>query len=288
MNLPLQLGTPGETLLGDGGIGTMLQAAGLALGEAPERWNLERPRAVARVHAAYAEAGAGWSTTNAFGGNRVRLAAAGLEHRVVEVNAAAVTAARAGAPELPVLGSVGPTTATAVDEWEWAYREQAEALAEAEVDGFLVETIVCLGEGVIAVRACVSVGVGPVVAAFTPGAEGNLLDGTSAEVAAEAFFRAGAAAVGVNCGGGPQALLAPARRLVAADLGPVLAAPNAGLPRLHAGRMSYDLRPDGFASAAIQFQELGVRLFAGCCGTTPDHIRSAARALKKSSSKENS
>lgn len=285
LNVSLALGTRGKTLLGDGAIGTMLQAAGLALGEAPERWNLERPRAVARVHAAYAEAGAGWTTANTFGANRVRLAGAGLGERVAEVNAAAVTAARTGAPELPILGSLGPTTATDAEEWARAYREQAEALAAAEVDGFLVETVVRLGEGVNAVQTCVSLGVGPVVAAYTPGPEGDLLDGTPAETAAEAFFRAGAGAVGVNCGGGPETLLAPARRLVAAGLGPVLAAPNAGLPRVHDGRASYDLRPDGFARAAIQFQELGVRLFAGCCGTTPEHVRAAVRALKHSGSK---
>lgn len=266
-------------LLGDGGIATMLQSAGLPLDGCPESWNLERPRAVARVHAAYHAAGALWATTNTFGANRVRLARVGLEGRVAEVNAAAVTAARLGIPEGFVLGSLGPTTATDSAEWGEAYAEQAEALAEHEVDGFLVETIVSLAEGVAAVRACVATGTGPVLASFTPSGTGDLLDGSRAERAAEVLFKEGALVVGVNCGGGPTSLVGPAARLIAADLGPVLVAPNAGLPEVRDGRLHYDLPPDGFAQAAIQLQDLGTRLIAGCCGTTPDHIRAAAHVL---------
>ncbi|HTE20839.1 MAG TPA: homocysteine S-methyltransferase family protein, partial [Armatimonadota bacterium] len=90
------------------------------------------------------------------------------------------------------------------------------------------------------------------------------------------------AVVGVNCGSGPESLTEPARRLVAARLGLVLAAPNAGLPRMSGGRALYDLSPDAFARAAIEFRELGVRLFAGCCGTTPEHLRAAGRVFRGS------
>lgn len=259
----------------------MLQAAGLALEGCPECWNLERPRGVARVHAAYREAGAQWTTTNTFGANRVRLARVGLDARAAEVNAAAVTAARLGAPDAPVVGSLGPTMSALSAEWARAYTEQAEALAEQEVDGFLVETIVSLAEGAAAVRACAATGAGPVLASFTPGSGGDLLDGNSAEYAAEVLFKEGAVVVGVNCGGGPASLIGPAARLIAAGLGPVLVAPNAGLPVARDGRLHYDLTPDAFARAAIQLQDLGTRLIAGCCGTTPDHIRAAARVLKQ-------
>ena len=263
--------------VGDGAVGTMLQAAGLPLDACPERWNLERPRAVARVHADYAAAGARWLTTNTFGGNRVRLERAGLASRVREVNAAAVAAARTGAPDARLLASIGPTGSFEPADWQAAFEEQVEALAGTEIDGFLVETIVGVGEGAAAVRATAAAGIGPVVACFTPGADGALLDGTSPEAAAEALVRAGASAVGVNCGSGPESLLEPARRLVAAAAVPVAAVPSAGLPKMVEGRAVYGLPTDSFARAAIQFREVGVRLFAGCCGTTPAHIRAAAQ-----------
>lgn len=270
---------PGATVLGDAAKGTALQEAGLPLGAAPERWNLERPEAVRRVHAAHAAAGARWLTANTFGGFRPRLALAGLEGRLAEINQAAVLLAREGGPGLPVLGSLGPTAINGPLAWEKAYAEQAEALAAAGVNGLLVETICSVVEGAAAVRAGAASGAGPVWATFTPGEDGNLLDGSTPEQAAEALTRAGAAVVGVNCGNGPESLLGAARRLVRAGLAPVLAAPNAGLPRLENGLATYTLTPDAFAGSAIHFEESGVSLLAGCCGTTAAHLRAAGKAL---------
>jgi 5-methyltetrahydrofolate--homocysteine methyltransferase len=271
------LANPG-VILGDGAMGTMLQAAGLAPHHVPEIWNLERPEEVARVHAAYAAAGACVVQTNTFGGNRWRLAAGGLQGQVKQVNAAAVRCARAGGAGRPVLGTMGPTGTGTPSQWDAAYAEQAEALAGGGVVLFLVETIVQVAEGVSAVRAAAAAG-GAVLASVTPGARGALLDGTPLEAGAEALVGAGAAVVGVNCGEGPDSLLEPCRRLVKAGLAPVLAAPSAGLPEVIDGRPVYRLDADAFARAAIQFEEAGVRFFAGCCGTRPEHIRAAASAL---------
>lgn len=265
-------------VVGDGAMGTMLQRAGLPSGAAPDVWNLERPDAVMDVHQAYAAAGAAWVQTNTFGASRARLVHCGWGDEVRRINRLAVGLARAGAPGLPVLASLGPTTDPHASCWERVYSEQVEALAEAGVDGFIVETILSIEEGLAAVRAAVRAKCGPVIACFTPGADGYLPEGASPEAAAEAWGRAGAAGVGVNCGGGPEALLEPARRLAAAQLAPVWAAPNAGLPLMQDGVPTYALQPDGFARAAIQFQDIGVHFFAGCCGTGPEHIRSAVLA----------
>ena len=150
------------------------------------------------------------------------------------------------------------------------------------MDGFAVETIVRLDEGAAAVRAAAATGAGPVIASFTPGEEGALLDGTAPEAAAARLVRAGAAVVGVNCGAGPASLFEPARRLVAAGEAPVLAAPSAGLPKMLEGRPRYGLSPDAFSRAAVEFLEIGVRYYAGCCGTGPEHIRAAAAAWARS------
>ncbi|HTE20478.1 MAG TPA: homocysteine S-methyltransferase family protein, partial [Armatimonadota bacterium] len=131
---------PGTLLLGDGAMGTMLQAAGLPLGKAPEQWNVDRPDEVVRVHRAYAGAGARWSVANTFGGNRTRLAISGLADRLTAVNAEAVRCAREGAPRLRALGSLGPTGSPEPRVWDADYSEQAAALAENGIDGFVVET----------------------------------------------------------------------------------------------------------------------------------------------------
>lgn len=269
-------------LPGDGAMGSALQAVGLPPGIAPERWLQERPEAVRAVHAAHQAAGARWVQTNTFGGNRSRLAEAGLAERLAELNATAVALARQGAPNLPVLGCLGPTTAPS-SEWERVYTEQAEALAGAGVDGFIVETILGKDEGVGAVRAAVAATLGPVMATYTPAADGGALDRTSPEAMGEALRHAGAMVVGVNCGMGPESLFSPVRRLVQADLGPVLAAPSAGLPEWPdgpEGRACYPLSPDGLAQAAIQFKEAGVSFFSGCCGVSAEHLRVAIRALR--------
>lgn len=265
-----------DFLIGPGAMGTQLQAAGLPLGEGPERWNLECPERVVEVHRAYAAVGAGWSLTNTFGANRVRLALAELEGRVAEINRAALQCAREGAPGLPALASLGPTGAHSPETWQQAYEEQVAALAEAGVDGFLVETIVQLREGVTAVRAAARAGTGTVWASYTPGPDGRMLDGTPAAEAAAALAEAGAKVVGVNCGNGPGGVLEAARRLRAGYTGPLLAAPSAGLPTMAGGRAVYGLSPEEFVRAAVEFREIGVRFFAGCCGTSPAHIRAAA------------
>lgn len=277
LNLAHLLTSP-TVIVGDGGMATQLQTRGLQVGESPERWNLTRPQDVIAVHRAYAEAGAQWLQTNTFGGTRSRLDNSGLGSELVQVNREAVRCARAGADGVPVLGSVGPSCGEPAD-WDRLFTAQCEALAAEKIEGYIVETIVSLAEGVAAVRAAAATQAGPVIASFTPGAAGTLLDGAAPEAAAVAFLEAGAAAVGVNCGDGPASLKPVVTRLVALGLAPVLAAPNAGLPASTAEGLRYALTPDGFARAAIEFQRIGVRMLAGCCGAAPEHIRAAVAAL---------
>ncbi len=266
-------------MLGDCAMGTMLQGAGLALGAAPEAWNLQHPLRVSAVHQEAAQCGASWVRTNTFGGNRTRLTLAGLETHLEAVNRAGIVLARAAGR--PVVASVGPTGATTTAEWERVYQEQVAALGLEGPDGYIVETVVSIGEGEAAVRAAAAMGQGPVWASFTPDWEGNALDGTPLEQMTERLVAAGAAGIGVNCGYGPELMLPAAGRLVRMGIAPVLAMPNAGLPQLLDGMARYSLKPDAFARAAIQFQEVGVKFFGGCCGTTPEHLRAADAALRK-------
>lgn len=151
----------GDLLLLDGAIGTRLQAMGLAAGEAPEAWNLSRPADVAAVARAYADAGSDIVTTNSFGGSPLKLAAHGLEGQAVDLNRAAVRAARIGADgRALVSGSIGPCGGLlepygdlAVADVAAGFALQAEALAAGGVDLISVETMIDLREAVLAVQA---------------------------------------------------------------------------------------------------------------------------------------
>ena len=267
--------------LGPGALGTELQRYGLPLNTASDGWDLIHPDRVTQVHRDYVSVGAAWLVTNTFGANRTRLEASGLVTRLGEINRRAVELARKSSADLPVLASLGPTGAVSAGEWEVAYTEQVRHLVDAGVDGFLIETIIRRDEGTAAVRAARAAGSGLVIASFTPGPDDLLLDGSSPEAAAEAWLASGADVVGANCGTGPDSILAATRRLLKANLAPVYAAPSAGLPLMEAGVPCYTLTPDAFAQAAIQLREAGVLLVAGCCGTTPEHIRAARLRLSE-------
>lgn len=268
--------------LGDGGLGALLYSWGLPPGQPPERWLLEQPDRIQAAHAAFHDAGAQWLLTNTFGATAPRLVTSGLAGCTAEINRLAVECARAAAGALPVIGSIGPTASSEPAAWMIAYVVQCKALVDAGVDGVLVETIVRLDEGLAGIRAAVEWGAPSVWASFTPGADGRLLDGTTPEAAAEAFVRAGATVIGANCGSGPESLVEPVRRLLAMDVAPVLAMPCAGLPMGEPPHACYPVRPDAFADAAIQFRNMGVQYFAGCCGVGPDHLRAAALQFAKS------
>jgi methionine synthase I (cobalamin-dependent) len=203
----------------------------------------------------------------------------GLQFEVGQVNREAVRCARAGSKAVPVIGSIGPSGAEP-ENWDRLFSGQCEALAEEKIDGYIVETIVAIDEGVAAVRAAVRTQAGAVIASFTPGSDGDLLDGTPVETACKLLLAEGAGVVGVNCGAGPESLFPAISRLARLEAVPVFAAPNAGIPARTATGLRHPLRPDSFARAAIEFQEIGVRMLAGCCGTTPEHIRAAVAALR--------
>jgi methionine synthase I (cobalamin-dependent) len=281
---PLLIPAKNGIQLGDGGLGSLLYASELPAGEPPERWLIQNPEQVRSAHAAFVEAGAQWLLTNTFGANRPRLVASGIAIPAPELNRIAVECARAGSTGVPVIGSMGPTGSDHPDTWTTAYTEQARALVVAGTDALLVETILRVDEGLYAIRAAVECGAKSVWASFTPGPDGRLLDGTSPEAAVGAFLRAGAAVIGANCGSGPESLLEPIRRLLDTGLAPVLAMPSAGLPVGEPPSACYPVSPDAFAEAAIQFGNMGVRYFAGCCGVGPDHLRAAAQRLAHTAS----
>ena len=269
-------------LLFDGGMGTMLQAAGLVAGEVPELWCLTHADAVTAVHRAYVESGSDVVTTNTFGANRLKLAGAAA---VDDVFAAAVACARAAGARY-VAADIGPTGALlrplgtlSFDEAYDLFAEEARAAARAGADLFIIETMTDLAEAKAAYLACRENTDLPVIVTMTFGEDGRTFLGTSPEVAAVTFDALGADAVGINCSLGPTELLPLAKRMRAVTAKPLLVQANAGLPHVEGDATVYDIGPEAYADAVRALVDAGVDLVGGCCGTTPAYIRLLDRII---------
>ena len=270
-------------------MGTMLYAKGIFINRCFESLNLTQPTLVTDVHREYLAAGADVIETNTFGASRVKLRGFGLGDQVRAINLAGARLAREAAGDgAYVAGAIGPLGVriepwgkTGIDEAREYFREQAAALVEGGVDLFILETFRDWNEAAAAVEAVKSVCALPIVALVTTEEDGNSLDGTPPEQFGPALAGRGADIVGVNCSVGPAPMLETVERLAAVLDVPLAAQPNAGKPRDIEGRNIYLCSPEYMASYARRFIAHGVRLVGGCCGTTPDHIRQIALAVKQ-------
>jgi len=279
-----------RVLVCDGAMGTMLYGKGVFINRCFESLNLSQPSLVSEVHREYLAAGADVIETNTFGASRLKLRAFGLGDQVHAINLAGARLAREAAGDRAyVAGAIGPLGVriepwgkTGVDEAREYFREQAAALVEGGVDLLMLETFRDWNEAAAAIEAVRSVCDLPIVAAVTTEDDGNSLDGTPAEQFGPALVARGANVVGVNCSVGPAPMLETVERLADAcgDV-PLVAQPNAGKPRDIEGRNIYLCSPEYMATYARRFIASGVRLVGGCCGTTPEHIRQIALAVKQ-------
>jgi homocysteine S-methyltransferase len=277
-----------RVLVSDGAMGTMLYARGIFLNRCFDELNLTQPDLVAEVHGEYVRAGADVIETNTFGANRFKLSQFGLADKVRTINVQGARIARHAARETAwVAGSIGPLGVriepwgrTGVDEAEEAFRDQAKALVEGGIDLFMLETFRDVNELKAAIRAARSVGSFPIVAQMTTEDDGNTLDGTPPETFAPELERAGADVIGVNCSVGPAAMLETIETMARLTGRGLAAQPNAGRPRDVDGRNLYLCSPEYMAMYARRFITAGARLVGGCCGTTPEHIRQIAAAVR--------
>ena len=264
----------------DGAMGTLLQERGLAAGGCPEEMNLVRPEVVASIHRDYVEAGADIIVTNTFGGSRIKLAHYGLDAKVHEINARAVEVARAAAaPETFVGASIGPTgrflepVGDAVfDDMVAVFGEQVRAFAAAGADLITLETFLDIRELRAAVVACKEFSRLPVMALMTFDEHGRTTLGTTPEAAAVTLDGLGVDVVGSNCGLGVDGISDILARMRTVTSLPLISQPNAGLPVLKGGRTLFPGTPEELVAFNRQLVDLGVRVFGGCCGTTPAHI----------------
>ncbi|MDZ7779113.1 MAG: bifunctional homocysteine S-methyltransferase/methylenetetrahydrofolate reductase [Gemmatimonadota bacterium] len=265
----------------DGAMGTLLYSRGVFVNVCYDELNLDHPDTVRRIHAEYVAAGAEILETNTFGANPVKLSAYGLADRTEELNrAAAGIALEAAGNEVSVAGAVGPLGIrvepfgpTSRDEARAYFGRQVDGLLEGGVHGLVLETFSDLTEIECALGAVRERTDLPVVAQMTVGQDGRTSYGADSGQIARALTDLGVDVVGLNCSVGPAVMLDAIEAMAHATSLPLVAQPNAGLPRTVGDRTMYLASPEYMAQYALRMIDVGVRFVGGCCGTTPDHIR---------------
>ncbi|MDR0397529.1 MAG: homocysteine S-methyltransferase family protein [Oscillospiraceae bacterium] len=264
----------------DGGFGTRLQRLGLPSGVPPAMWNIQNPSAVCGVHLAYLDAGADMVTTNTFTSNRWFLG-----DKAEEATAAGVRVAR-GLGRGVVALDIGPSGRMLEPFGDLPFEDAVEGFARTiaagaaeQPDCILLETFTDAYEAKAALIAAQSRSDLPVMVSFSFGENGRLLTGLDARGVAAMFEGLGAAAIGANCGMGPDGMSSIISALARSTRLPVFANPNAGLPDMESGQAVYRLTAEDYAPLACALFNEGAWMVGGCCGTEPDHIR----ALRASS-----
>ncbi|MFI6094171.1 methionine synthase [Lentzea sp. NPDC051213] len=294
-----------RVVVADGAMGTMLQAVDLSLDDfdglegCNEILNVTRPDVVMDVHRGYLEVGVDAVETNTFGANLANLAEYDIPDQIFHLSERGAALAREVAdefstPEKPrfVLGSVGPGTklptlghapyATLRD----AYQEQCKGLLVGGVDAIIVETSQDLLQTKASIigakRAMTAEGrVVPIIAQVTVETTGTMLLGSEIGAALTALEPLGIDLIGLNCATGPAEMSEHLRTLSKHARIPLSVMPNAGLPELGPNGAVYPLGPEELAQALAGFvQEFGTRLVGGCCGTTAEHLRQVADAVR--------
>jgi homocysteine S-methyltransferase len=283
-------------------MGTMLYSCGVFINRCYDELNVTQPEMVRSVHEQYLLAGAEVLETNTFGANAFRLEHFGLGDKVRDFNLAGAALARQcveayrekqGA-EAFVAGAVGslgtrlePFGTLSAAAARATFAEQIAALAEGGVDLLILETMMSLDEAEQAIAAAREAAPHlPVVVLVTADEEANCLDGTSPELAARRLTAAGADAIGCNCSVGPATVLTVIERMRDETTLPLVAMPNAGIPRNVEGRNIYLTSPEYMASFAGKFIRAGANWIGGCCGTTPAHIRAMRSKLRAMQAQE--
>jgi 5-methyltetrahydrofolate--homocysteine methyltransferase len=282
----------------DGAMGTELIARGIEAGTCNDYLNIESPDVILEIHRSYLSAGSDAVLTNTFGANKYALARHGLADKVAEINTAgAQIARRAAGGEKYVLGDIGPSGDFLEPlgnlkpaELKDAFAQQAKALLDGGIDGFIIETMTALDEVEITIEALKSISDLPVFVSWAFDQTGDsfkTMMGIDVESAVTKVISLEIDAVGFNCGTASlDGYIELAGKYISAvrtlnkDI-LVFAEPNAGKPELIDGKAVYKVTPEDFAVAAEKIHSAGVNIIGGCCGTGPEHIKEVVKTLRK-------
>ncbi|RKD72874.1 homocysteine S-methyltransferase [Sinobaca qinghaiensis] len=271
-------------LIGDGAMGTYLYEKGYS--GSYESLNLSDPDLIKTIHREYVEAGSDIIQTNTYAANRIKLAKYQLEEETADINRRGVEAAREASEGrtfvFATIGGIQGLQKMEESEAEIikAFSEQMDALIKAEPDGIILETFYDLQEITAVIKLAKSKTNLPIIAQVALGEVGVMHGGLPLGEAFKQMTAAGADAVGVNCRMGPYHILR-SLEMTPLDENTLYAVhPNASLPDIDDGRFVYQSNPDYFYEKALDFQNQGIGIIGGCCGTTPEHIAQIAAAVK--------
>ena len=279
-------------LILDGATGSNLQKRGMPVGVCPEEWIIENSDVLKQLQVEYIQAGSDVLYAPTFSGNRIKLEEYGLDDKLWEINTKLVEISKAAVEEgltdeekkagrkvyiagdITMTGKqVYPVGPLMFEELVDIYKEQIKCIVDAGIDFIVVETMMSLQECRAAVIAAKEVCDLPVMVTLTFNEDGRTLYGTNPETAALVMTTLGADAVGVNCSTGPDKMIEIVKTMTEyADI-PIVAKPNAGLPKLEDGVTVYDMGAEEFAKEMMPLVEAGADVVGGCCGTTPEHIK---------------
>ena len=279
-----------KTILFDGALGTMLMESGHDSAKGPILLNLEQPDLVADIHKQYYEAGSDVVVTNTFGGNPLKLEAAGLEQQLEPLNREGVRLTRQACPDGKfVAGDMGPCGKmlkplgdVAREDMQDNFFLQAKILMKAEIDLIAIETMYSLEEALAAVTGVRTAGDILLLVSITFSQTPNgffTIMGEDITRCASALEDAGVDMIGANCTLNSSDIIGLTTELRAATVKPILIQPNAGQPVTHKGKTYYEQSPAEFAADAEKIKTAGADMIGGCCGTTPEFIREVAAVL---------
>lgn len=277
-----------EILIADGAMGTLLYSYGKDT--CFEALNLSHQEQIQQVHQAYIHAGADVIQTNTYAANYLKLQRYGLEESVKEINSAAVSIAKqaANGKNVDILGTIGGNRgmkpqAISLEEIKRSFREQLYCLLLEGVDGILLETFYDLDELETVLQITKKETNLPVIAQVSIHEIGVLQNQSTLNTAFERLEGLGADIIGLNCRLGPHHMIASLEQIPLPKDAFLSAYPNASLPTYIDGKFEYKDNAEYFRKSAKEFRKQGVRLLGGCCGTTPEHIKNFAEALKNAS-----
>ena len=289
-----------ELLIFDGACGTNLQTMDLPDSVwdgnkgCNEYLNLSAPEKIVELHASFVNAGATVLETNTFGASSIVLAEYGLQKKVETINAAAVENARkaiGNRQNVYIAGSIGPGTKLpslghiSVDDLAASLNEQIEILVTAGVHALIVETCQDLLQVKTAIIACLEtlerLGKNiPILLSVTIERQGTMLVGTDIAAVIATVEPFGLFSLGLNCATGPADMESHIRYLSHNWPARISCIPNQGLPEIIDGQTTYPLKPAEYAAHMKHFIEnQGVNIVGGCCGTTPEHIRTLVETV---------
>ena len=272
----------------DGAFGTELQKKGLPGGACPEKWCQDNPQIIQGLYTSYQKAGAQIVYTCTFGANRFKLKQYGVKENSYQINYDLARAAiLAVGKKALVAGDIGPTGLfiepfgpLAFEEAVDAFKEQVRGLIDGGCDLIVIETMIDIQEARAALLAVKEIKDIFTIVSMTYEKDGHTLNGTDPVTALITLQSLGANAVGCNCSTGPEKMVEFIAAMKPYAKVPLVAKPNAGVPRLEGGKTIFEMDATTFASFGRKLAAAGANMLGGCCGTTPAHIQKLAQKIK--------